>query len=171
MDFLYGSILHDFLGEGNSNCGGSDGRNRYLACKMVGTEPRYEAYEGNDPVGHCIKLNVERRQLNRSQLACAAVNCVELTERLAAEARERQEAQGGHGKMGGRGNRKTLVEQIPQEFSGSNDAQTTGRTRDQLAEMFETNAHYISDARKLKNEAPDSRTKRPTCLIRWSSGS
>jgi ParB-like chromosome segregation protein Spo0J len=46
-----------------------DGRNRAMACKELGIEPKYVEYTGNDPVGFVLSKNVHRRQLTQSQLA------------------------------------------------------------------------------------------------------
>ena len=61
---------------------------------------------------------------------------------LEEEARERL-ATSGPGIYGG----KPLQEKIPEAI--------VGRARDQAADLFQTNPHYISDAKKLQREAPD----------------
>jgi len=49
-----------------------DGRNRYLACKDLGVDPRYQEYGGNDPQSFVISKNLHRRHLNETQRAVVA---------------------------------------------------------------------------------------------------
>jgi hypothetical protein len=49
-----------------------DGRNRAVACYMLGITPKYETYLGNDPLGLVISRNLHRRHLNESQRASIA---------------------------------------------------------------------------------------------------
>jgi hypothetical protein len=43
-----------------------DGRNRYKACLEVGIERKFDQYEGDDPIGLAVSLNMERRHLTES---------------------------------------------------------------------------------------------------------
>lgn len=46
-----------------------DGRNRYAACKMASVELRFETYDGNDPDGYALAVNLQRRNLTKGQQA------------------------------------------------------------------------------------------------------
>ena len=55
---------------------GLDGRNRLKACEELGIVPVFKEYEGDDPIGHIVSLNLHRRHLTESQKAMIALGLV-----------------------------------------------------------------------------------------------
>jgi len=62
-----------------------DGRNRYRACVMAGVVPRFESYQGSDPLAYVVSMNLHRRHLTPTQRAMVAVDMLPLLEQQAKE--------------------------------------------------------------------------------------
>ena len=49
-----------------------DGRNRVAACELAGVEPQFTTYDGDDPDGYALSVNIQRRNLTKGQTAMVA---------------------------------------------------------------------------------------------------
>lgn len=118
-----------------------DGRNRWAACKIAGVEPKTKEYAGDEPTGFAVSLNDRRRHMGKSALAAVAA---ELEPHFAEDAKRRQQKAG---KEHGRGQK--LPEKVPEANKGDGDA------RKAAAVSVGVNDRYVSDAKKVKTEAPE----------------
>jgi hypothetical protein len=133
-----------------------DGRNRLLACRKAGVEPRFvdwrQTYTGAMPVDCWIwSLNVERRHLTPDQIAWAIVQRRAWQERQAAMAREKS-GKSADGTAGGRGHKKNPQVEPPEGFSGP-----TGETREVLAREAGTTTNKIRQALAVQKLADQER--------------
>ena len=55
-----------------------DGRNRFKACQLAGVDPVFDNYQGDDPLGYVLSLNLHRRHLTPSQRAALAAEIANL---------------------------------------------------------------------------------------------
>lgn len=119
-----------------------DGRNRWAACWLAGIQPKTKEYTGNEPTAFAVSLNDRRRHMGKSALAAVAA---ELEPHFAADAKRRQKQHGGTAP----GKPKTLPEKVPEVKKGDGDA------RKAAAISVGVNDRYVSDAKKVKAEAPE----------------
>lgn len=120
-----------------------DGRNRWAACKIAGIEPKTKEYTGDEPTGFAVSLNDRRRHMGKSALAAVAA---ELEPFFAEDAKRRQQKAG---KEHGRGQK--VVEKVPQPI----DAKPLPKAREEAAKSVGVNDRYVSDAKKVRTEAPE----------------
>lgn len=55
-----------------------DGRNRLAACEIAHVEPAFVTYDGNDPDGYALAVNIARRNLTKGQTAMVAAKALNL---------------------------------------------------------------------------------------------
>lgn len=113
-----------------------DGRNRWQACRDLGIAPITRAYTGPTDmatlISFVVSLNLKRRHLNSGQRAIVTLGIEEI---FAAEARKNQ------------GTRTDLLEIVPKS--------EPIHAAKQAAAIMGTNPHYITDAKKIAQQAPD----------------
>lgn len=120
-----------------------DGRNRFRACLIAQVKPVFKEYTGDEPTAFAVSLNDKRRHMNKGALAAVAA---ELEPYFAADAKRRQQKAG---KEHGRGQK--LVEKIPQPIN----TKLPTKAREEAAKSVGVNDRYVSDAKKVKTEAPE----------------
>ncbi len=113
-----------------------DGRNRLTACKIAGVEPVFREYKGDEPTAFAVSLNDRRRHMTKGALAAVAA---ELEPMFAADAKRRQIR---------KPKAESVVEKIPQQTPQP-------KAREQAAQSVGVNDRYVSDAKKVKEEAPE----------------
>lgn len=112
-----------------------DGRNRWAACKIAGVEPKTKEYAGDEPTAFAVSLNDRRRHMGKSALAAVAA---ELEPHFAADAKRRQI-------------RKPKAESVKEKIP----EQKRPQAREEAAKSVGVNDRYVSDAKKVKTEAPE----------------
>ena len=137
-----------------------DGRNRYNACWELDVEPRYREWDGDDEeqlLWFVVSLNEKRRHLTSSQKATVSLN---IKTHLAEIAQRKQVVGKSADGRGGRpvlsytsGYKEDTKNNLPQKIGeGSKHEREVDQ---QLAKQFGTNRQYVSDAEKIKENAPD----------------
>ncbi len=139
-----------------------DGRNRYAACRRLGIPPLTRRWDGaGSPIDYVLSTNLHRRHLSASQKAAIAVNAEALfAAEIAEQERQRkaeeakQQAREG-GRFGEKPSDRT-VERIPQSGDEPGPTPTPApKARDLAAQAIGVNPHYVTDAKRLKDDAPD----------------
>jgi hypothetical protein len=126
-----------------------DGRNRLAACQHLGIEPQTRVYEGDEPTNTVLSLNLHRRHLTASQLACVAVDALPMFQ---AEAKSRQvEA----GKQFGAGHpREEVGAHVRQPPETERDR--SHRADEQAAAAVGVGGRIVSMAKRVKAADPET---------------
>lgn len=106
-----------------------DGRNRFRACQKNGVEPRFERFDGPDPVAFVVSKNLRRRHSNESQRAMSAARLANLSD--------------GH-------RLNTGQDLSPTQICAS---ETTGVTQSEAAELLNVSVRLVQQAKKVQAEA------------------
>ena len=111
-----------------------DGRNRFIACKLVKVSPDFSRLADKipSPTSWVLSQNLHRRHLTTTQRAFVGVEAEKL---FAIEAKQRQ----------------SLGAQVRTKLPEP----SKGRARDQAAKAVGVSSSYISEAKKITAEAPE----------------
>lgn len=125
-----------------------DGRNRYRACQQLGIEPDTRTWDGaGSLVSFVVSLNLQRRHLSSSQKAIVAMDVLPMLE---AEAEERRVRLGREAALKQHGRVHQLIDEPIDE-----PREPVPQSLEQAAQMVGTNRQYVSDAKRLRDEAPE----------------
>lgn len=117
-----------------------DGRHRFAACVLAGVEPKFEDWDGKgSELDFVADLNLRRRDLTKGQRAAIAVGLLPMLEE---EARQRRSAKLKQN--------RTVPEKVPKR-----QEQIAGEARERAAALVGVNAHYVSDAKRIKEQRPE----------------
>lgn len=126
-----------------------DGRNRWLACKMAGIEPRTRNFKGtpSQAIEFVWSTNVHRRHMNSGQVAMALAKREQVDKEFAAVVEQIKKEQ----PKGGRPAKEKPVQTIEPVSRKDNSRLTDHK----LAESYGTNRTYVAKSRKVLEQAPD----------------
>ena len=130
-----------------------DGRNRYEACVSSSIDPKTTTYTGDSPAAFVVSLNLKRRQLDATQRSCVGV---EILPHLEKEAKARK--------------LQSLKQYKDREGNNSLTVDTKGKATEQAANIVQVNPRYIQDAKKIKEESPETFEKMKSGQIDMKKG-
>jgi ParB-like chromosome segregation protein Spo0J len=113
-----------------------DGRNRYRACAEAGAELQYRIYEGSDPIGFAVSLNLKRRHLTEGQKAMLGLKVEEHYSSQSTVGRPKKEE-------------AEIVADRPQLSTEDR------KSRSKAAKAVGSKSRNITKAKRIKKHAPD----------------
>lgn len=115
-----------------------DGRNRYRACAVAGAELQYRIYEGSDPIGFAVSLNLKRRHLTEGQKAMLGLK---VEEQYASQPKPR----------GGRPKKDEEKPPADRQEVSKHERESTAKA----AKAVGSKSRNIAKAKRIKKHAPD----------------
>ena len=145
-------------------------RKPFSACEAAGVTPRFLNFHGKDPLGFVVSLNLHRRHLDDDQRRLVGAKIVTMTQgrpsetsQIAKISREQAAALVNVDVAGIDRARKVVKDGSPElvqavesghvSVSAAADVAELPQ-HDQAAEKVGVNPRYVSDAKKIKREAP-----------------
>jgi site-specific DNA-methyltransferase (adenine-specific) len=134
-----------------------DGRNRVTACALAGVKPTFREFSGTreEALDFVWSENEPRRHLTGSQRAACAhaweVMRGDIVKAIQNDASAREKSGKGADGSGGRGKKKTLVNDLTR-VSGQDNSQ---RTDAKIAKRTKSNRQYVTDMRKIAANRPE----------------
>lgn len=115
-----------------------DGRNRVVACQRAGVDVLTKTYDGDDPIGFVVALNLHRRHLTAGQRAAVAYDLLPMIE-----------AQNPVG--------RPPVDEAKNEDNRPqlSDGERAPQTRDVAGELAGTSGKSVSRYKRLAENTPD----------------
>ena len=134
-----------------------DGRNRAHACDQAGVELLTRVYEGDDPVGFVVSLNINRRHLTTGQRAMLALR---IEEEYAKQARKAQSAAGGDRRSSKAS--RSLGADLPEAIAQP-------RARDKAGKAANVSGRAVAQAKRVA-EAAKSKPEMADIVSKVESG-
>ncbi len=132
-----------------------DGRNRDIACKMVGVKPNYADYRGSDPLAFVTTANMHRRHMTDADRAIAAAK---LKVHFEASAKGRKQDGATLGQDCPKGK---AIEQAAESIgaaprSAQSAATVLENATPEVIEAMEDHTVSIADAAAVASEPPEA---------------
>jgi N6-adenosine-specific RNA methylase IME4 len=129
-----------------------DGRNRFAACQIAGVVPRTTDWKANgSPTTFVLSCNLQRRHLSPTQRAMIAAKAEVM---FAAEAKERMRAAGRSAAPGRPASQDLTSGNSSDPLALIPNVKPKHEAREDAGGLLGVNAHYVTDAKRLRSDAP-----------------
>lgn len=138
-----------------------DGKNRYRVCQKLGIEPITKEYDGDDPVGFVISINIHRRHLTESQRAMLATKMLpELEKQSKEKERVRLSEKAKKQNAGSKGFKP--LSSVEGSQNPSTLKTTNGRVTHKAGEMFGVSGSTVQKAKRILKAVDEGELEKET---------